>query len=539
MKHLLPVLLLAAAACGGAPETAKTPGGGGTGSGGTVAKPLAKGDVAFEVAPIEIKGQLLEPEALERPGMMLSPPKKKTTIEKLRDTVVKTKDVETRQALAIGLATMLYEDSKTNKANADKDVQEARQTLRDAVAAAADKADDLTLKFLGVYEFLLGDYAGAEKAYSALVAKAPTDKDIASSKAWLGLALLKQYKNAEALAAVKDQPISDKSPDLAYVAAWAKLRTGDEAGAWQAIVAAAKGWAAHELPNKNFVDRDVMLFAARTNATFADAMPVLVALYGKDKAKQYETIAKLGLQAYGFAGRWADAVTAIDKAIEIAGSTVPANDVPVLRFTEADFIVRLDTPDVGAKVAKQALDALPACGAKCAEKDKQDIATNIYGMGRLYHLLYATANDVRFYQPAHDLYAATIPLITDATNKAQAQKDSAVLEQTLKNTKVGTGTHDKQAISVLLQRHNLEVGACYELGLAANPKLAGTLKLELESDASGAIKGASSDPKAGVADLSAVAGCVVEHVKTWKLPHRGMPGATRISMTYALSPAKK
>jgi len=538
MKHLLPVLLLATAACGGAPETAKTPGGG-SGSGGTAAKPLAKGDVAFDVAPIEIKGQLLVPEALERPGMMLSPPKKKTTIEKLRDTVVKTKDVETRQALAIGLATLLYEDSKTNKANADKDVQEARQTLRDAVAAAADKADDLTLKFLGVYEFLLSDYAGAEKAYAALVAKAPTDKDIASSRAWWALALLKQYKNADALAVVKDQPISDKAPDLAYVAAWAKLRTGDEAGAWQAIVAAAKGWAAKELPNKNFVDRDVMLFAARTNASFADAQPALVGLYGKDKAKQYETIAKLGLQAYGFAGRWADAVTAIDKAIEVAGSTVPANDMPVLRFTEADFIVRLDTPEVGAKVAKQALDALPACGAKCSDKDKQDIATNIYGMGRLYHLLYATANDIRFYQPAHDLYAATIPLITDPTNKAQAQKDAAVLEQTLKNTKVGTGTHDKQAIGVLLQRHNLEVGACYELGLAANPKLGGTLKLELESDATGAIKGASTEPKAGVADMSAVAGCVVEHAKTWKLPHRGMPGSTRISMTYNLAPAKK
>ena len=537
MKHLLPALLLATAACGGTPETAKTPGGG-AGS-GSAAKPLAKGDVAFDVAAIDLKGLAFEPEALERPGMMLSPPKKKTTIDKLRDTVAKTKDLEARQALAIGLATLLYEDSKTNKANADTDVAEARQPLRDAIAAAGDKVDDLTLKFLGVYELLLADYPGAEKAYSALVAKAPTDKDIATSKAWLAFAQLKQYKNSDALATLKDQTISDKTPELAYVAAWAKFRTGDEAGAWQAIVAAAKGWGPKELPNKGAVERDVMLFAARTNVTLADAQPQLVAIFGKEKAKQYETIAKLGLQAYGFAGRWADGVAAIDKAIEIAGTTVPANDVPVLRFTQADFLVRLDTPDVGAKVAKQALDALPGCGAKCSDKDKQDIATNIYGMGRLYHLLYATANDIRFYQPAHDLYAATIPLITDAANKTQAQKDSATLEQTLKNTKVGTGTHDKQAIGVLLTRHNQEVTACYELGLAANPKLAGTLKLELESDTTGAIKGASTEPKAGLADMSAVAGCVAEHAKTWKLPHRGMPGATRISMVYNLGPAAK
>ena len=319
--------------------------------------------------------------------------------------------------------------------------------------------------------------------------------------------------------------------------AWAKFRTGDEAGAWQAIVAAAKGWPAKELPNKGAVERDVMLFAARTPTSLADATPQLVAIFGKDKAKQYETLAKLGLQAYGFAGRWTDSVAAIDKAIETAGTTVPVNDLPVLRFSEADFIVRLDTPDVAAKVAKQSLDAIPACGAKCSEKDKQDIATNIYGMGRLFHLLYATANDLRYYQPAHDLYAATIPLITDAANKAQAQKDSATLEQTLKNTKVGTGTHDKQAIGVLLQRHSLEVTACYELALAANPKLGGNLKLDLESDTTGVIKGAASEPKAGLADMSAVAGCVVEHAKTWKLPKRGMPGSTRIKMSYSFGPA--
>jgi len=536
MKHLLTATLMVAAACGGTPETAKTPGGGGGAGSGGVAKPIAAGDVAFEVPAIEVKGLVFEPEALERPGMMLSPPKKKIAIDKLRETVAKTKDVEQRQAYAIGLATLLYEDSKTNKGAADKDLQEARQTLRDAVAAAADKVDDLTLKFLGVYELLLVDYAGAEKAYSALVEKAPTDKDVATSRAWWAFSLLKQYKNADALKVVKDQPVSDKAPELAYVTAWAKFRTGDEAGAWQAIVAAAKGWGAKELPNKGAVDHDVMLFAGRTTVSLAEATPQLVALFGKDKAKQYDTLAQLGLRAYGFAGRWSDGVAAVDKAIEVAGATIPANDVPVLRFTQADFIVRLDTPDVAAKVAKQALDALPACGTKCAAND---IATNIYGMGRLFHLLYATANDTRYYQPAKDLYAATIPLITDAANKAQAQKDAAVLDQTFKNTKVGTGTHDKQAIGVLLQRHTQEVTACYELALAANPKLGGALTMTLESDTSGAIKGVATEPKAGLADMSAVAGCVAEHAKTWKLPHRGMAGSTRIRLTYNFGPQSK
>jgi hypothetical protein len=53
------------------------------------------------------------------------------------------------------------------------------------------------------------------------------------------------------------------------------------------------------------------------------------------------------------------------------------------------------------------------------------------------------------------------------------------------------------------------------------------------------VKGASTDPKAGLADMAAVAGCVAEHAKTWKLPKRGVPGMTRIKATYSFGPMKK
>ena len=258
----------------------------------------------------------------------------------------------------------------------------------------------------------------------------------------------------------------------------------------------------------------------------------------KQKAQQYEVLAKLGLQSYGFAGRWADGVAALDKAIELAGSTVPVNDLPVLRYSQADFNVRLDQPEVSAKYGAQAIAALPGCGTKCTEKEKQDLIAGLQGMGLLFHVLYATANDVRYYQPAHDLYAATVALLMDDAKRAEAQKNMATLEATLKNTKVGTGTHDKGAIAALLNRHNQEVQACYEAALAANPKLGGNLTLTLEADQTGSVKGVSTEPKAGLADLSAVAGCVAEHAKTWKLTKRGMAGSTRIKLGYALSPRK-
>ena len=51
-----------------------------------------------------------------------------------------------------------------------------------------------------------------------------------------------------------------KQPELDYVIAWAKWRTGDNAGAWQALSMADKNWSGP----KELVDRDMMVFAGRT-----------------------------------------------------------------------------------------------------------------------------------------------------------------------------------------------------------------------------------------------------------------------------------
>jgi hypothetical protein len=60
----------------------------------------------------------------------------------------------------------------------------------------------------------------------------------------------------------------------------------------------------------------------------------------------------------------------------------------------------------------------------------------------------------------------------------------------------------------------------------------------LEIDVAGGVKGSSTDPKAGQADLAAVAGCVEKAARTWKIPKRGMPGATRVKLTYVMAPKK-
>jgi hypothetical protein len=60
----------------------------------------------------------------------------------------------------------------------------------------------------------------------------------------------------------------------------------------------------------------------------------------------------------------------------------------------------------------------------------------------------------------------------------------------------------------------------------------------LESDQTGVIKGAATEPKAGQADIAGVASCVLDRAHKWKLPTRGKPGSTRLKLTYTLSPRK-
>ena len=546
MRTSLAVVLFGLVACGGgAPKESTTPAGG-AGSAGGPAKPTAAGDVSFEIPGIEIKGIAFEPQALGTPGMPLAEPKGQAKpltgakmdkqIIKQREVVAKTKDSVQKQAQAALLATMLYHKSKETPADQQKLLTEARQALRDS-APDYTKADEITLRLLGSYELLLGDLPNAEKAWSALVTNYPKNKDLQFNKAWLAYTLLLEFKNAEALAVVKDEQPTDKTPELAYVTAWAKWRTGDQPGAWQAIVAALKGW--NNSPGRESVDRDVLLFAGRTNVSMADAVAALSPIYGKGTDQMYELYAKLGLQAYQFAGRWTDGVSALEKALTTIGAKVPPNDLPVIKYQQGDYTVRLDDPATAAKYALDALKALPACGTKCSNQDKENVVESVYIMGRLFHILYATAHDDRYYQPALDLYSAAVPLITmnEATH-TQAEKDMGYLQGSFKTMKHDAGTYDKDAIGALLKRHNQEVQACYEQYLAANPKLGGALTINLEANAQGQITGASSEPKAGMQDMAGVAGCVVGRAKTWKLPKKvngNGAGTARMKIGYTLS----
>ena len=523
------------AACGGPAEGPKTPADG-TGSGSGSAKPAAGGDDSVDVPAIPVKGFLIEPEAMDLLGVPAAPLCKRCTVDSEKKAFGLAKNIVEKQAHAVNAASELFRQSQ--KATGDdkkKLLGDARQLLRDGVAAAGAKPDETLLQLLGRYELLLDDPGSSETAWAQLLTVAPADKDAPNNRAWWALSLLKQGKAAEAVAVVKDQPL-EKSPLLAYAAAWARWRTGDGAGAWKAMVTASTGWDKMEgTAGRDAIKRDLVVFAARTPTSLEDALAGALPYFGKQPADQYDLLLQLA-KSYRFAARWADAVNADTKALTLKA---PPNDRVSILFDQAQLTMPLDAPADVAKYAKAAVDALPACGAACKPEDAQNVILATFNIAARFHSIYATANDRRYYDPAHDLYGLVVTKITDATRREQAADYANKLELTMKNAKVGTGRHDKNDTAAVIDFHTQEVQACYDTGLQMNAKLLGDLTLTIEVEQTGTVKGVATEPKAGSADLPAVAGCIAERAKAWKLPARGSKGTTRVKIPYNLSLNKK
>ena len=524
-------LVLGTAGCGGGAETQAA-----AASTTPVAPPTTDVTLDLDVKPLS--GWVFVPDALTRPGMPLVEPKRKVTIEKARANYAKAKADE-RETFAQILATLLYTASKTETDPGKEKAlfAEAAKALTDTRAALGDKATDVTLRMLGVYDLIVGDYPGAESAYAALytilAADTKTAADAQEVTTWLAWAQLKQNKHAEAARTLGDATPTKDAPERDYVLAWTRWEAGDGAGAWAAIQAAVKNW--KSASTKPAVDRDLLIIAARSGAPVADQIAVIHELAGGKRSDEYTKLYTLHT-ANVFAGRYADGSALIDAAIATAGDTVPKNDPPKMRFQQAEYALRLGKVDAVASFVDQALKSLATCGTACTAADASELEKSSINLANLFYTVFATAEDPRFFQPAHDLYASITANAPDALSKADATKYSAQLEQTKKSAKPGIGTSDKTATTPFLRIHDQEVQACYENGLLLNPTLAGSLTLTIEFDATGAAKGVATEPPGGAADLAAVATCAEAHARTWLIPSHSKPGTTKIKLPYQLTP---
>lgn len=521
------VALLASLAACGAPQTSTPPPNGGP----TPTGPTAPaGDVTVDIPKVELRGGVYKPEALGLPLMPFAEPKRKTTLDKARQELAKAKEQEEKEARAQILATMLFRASRTEPADKAKALlEEARNGLRSSVTGATQTPDANTLRMLGAYEYLVGDVVGSAEAWGKLATAYPQDKEVDYFRTWWAYCLLQAGKNAEAAEVLKAVVPSVKAPELAYVTAWSRFRAGDNPGAWQAMRAATIGW-----PDKTRateLERDMILFGARTGAAVPEIQLVAKAFVGKEPSLQYQLLYGIS-QALTASGRYPDAVAMMDAALTAGGTMVAPQDPPKLRFQQSELTLRFDDPITGARFGKQAVSALDTCGAACT--DRADVLAAVLRVATFFHSIFGTSHDQRYYSPARELYDAVLAA-SDATRKPEVQKLIEQIDKTRKAIRPGGGVHDKDLVAALLRLHDQEVLACYEnVMVKQGGSFEGALSLVLEFDVSGAVTGATSTPPAGESEVAAVAKCSTERAKQWRLPARGKPGVSRVTMNYGL-----
>ncbi len=545
-------------------------------------------EAAFEIPAIEVQAAVRAPRGLTEPWVLEVhwPPfdHHVDALDRQRRVVARAGDPAQKRAQAVVLAAMLYRDAPHAMSGAPAMLAEARQLLRDLAGGPGDGLDEAALRLLAACDLRLADYPAAEQTWRTLVERYPESKDEPSHRAWLVHALLMQGRNADALAAAAAERRDDRHPELAYFAAWARWRSRDAAGAWQSLVTAAQRWDEAEMPCRDArracingtwysppgtLERDMRWLAGLADVPLDRADAVLsgrsAASGGlSERWAHYGQLQALGLR-YGLAGRWTSAVAALDRAAAVGGDLPPAAERIALRTAQAELAVRLDTPELVAKYAGEAVDAFPLCDTAAPDRaaaeshdgshqrhgersasewdaerrascvrEKVDAVQRLHALARMFYGLHQIASDPRYPQSARDLYAMVIPLVDNGATRARAQAEMTALQAARADRTSDAGGRGGAALGELLARHNEEIATCYEASLAASPALAGTLGLRLELDATGAVTGVATEPAAGAADLPAVAGCVAAQARRWKLFGLGA-GRTRIALRYALS----
>jgi TolA-binding protein len=527
----LPFLFcMLAAACGGTTKTGTTPGG----DKGSADQASAGTDLTIALDVTKLQGIVFQPEALGRPPMTLVEDKKKQPLDKQR-AAFKAATGPAKEIAAQIFATSLYQESKKQKDDAKQQalLEEGRKALDEGRAEVKGQAQDVTLRMLGTFALIAGDYTAGADVYGELVKRFPTGEKAMADKAWLALSQLRLGKNADALATLAGTKPEPAQPELDYVMAWAKWRGGDDAGAVAAITAAAQGWKSES--TKPAMTRDLLILLARGGAP-ADAAVDTVAKFFGGKAT-VPVLYNLH-NSYAFAGRWNDAIAVLEKITVTMPDNIAKNDLPKFRSLQAQYAVRALAADRVVGFEKQALEAYAACGDKCKPDELDDGYKSLRNLTVFFHTLYATSMDDRFFEPARQLYELYLGLPGRA-DADEMKKHADDLAAAKKSAKPGTGTHDKSIIGPLMLQHAQEVQACYEATLAADASVSGTLALTIDVDQTGKVVGATSNPPPGKAGLARVGACAIDAARTWILPARSIPGKTILDAKYELSPAGK
>ena len=108
-------------------------------------------------------------------------------------------------------------------------------------------------------------------------------------------------------------------------------------------------------------------------------------------------------------------------------------------------------------------------------------------------------------------------------------------EETLAEQPSARGSLAREVIRSVIRSHMMEVRACFERGLAANPELAGRVTVSFVISASGAVQ--SSTIANTTLNQAQVEGCVTDAVRSWTFPAPEGGGVVTVNYPFNLQPA--
>lgn len=532
---------------------------------------LAPVDQSFtSYKEIELTGLLFAPEALGRPGMLRVPRARTLTLVRQRKRVRPgARPVEVHI-----LASMLWEaadaliccaacakgeracgdgcrpadaacdagrgcacsaEEAPQRAAREADLRaEAHIALAKlASAQGTGKADRTTLRMLATAAMGVGDLGGAEVVYRQLIERFPEQAEKTDLETWRVAALLRQGKLGDAAAAVEQWPSPPTDPLQAYMLAWVRFARREYTPARDAILAAAAAWTG---PGRPAVERDLLLILARGGAEADTAVSAVDKLVADDRARQRPLLERLA-KAYYFAGDPRRAFDVLEQIrARVPSTPAGAAELVAVRFEQAEHQLRLGDPGRSAELIIAAHRELARCGKDCAGELANKVEDRLIKLATFFHSIYHESLDQRYYTAAETLYTHAGSQQGTA-NAALARDSLANLRDARGRASPQNGKHGEQVLYQISLLRAEAIKGCYEAVLLADHKLSGLLSLTLEIDHTGAVKGAASEPAAGLDGVPAVAACAIEHARRWTFPSRTVPGKTTIRLPYLLRPA--
>lgn len=487
----------------------------------------------FDEAKLE--GEFFAPKFMGTPPFFGAPVKGKITLKKQRKALKRVRADKMADATALFVTLVFKEFKNIGSAERRQLLAESHQALMTAQNALGENFDSRLLQMLINVEIRQKNEAGALAAAKTLHTRFPDSAMAKGFAPWLALMELRAGETAEAakitagwdvasFQAGSDQYLS------AYTLAWSQFRAGDYTKAAESITWAVRNWKKQR--TKPTIIFEMFTMHARAGTPVDQLLPIFAEQSQNNIEVQYDWLYQMYV-GFDAAGHTVRAAEALEAALKLRGALVPPIHRVSIRQRQHNAYLSSHQVDKAALNLIAAFKALTPCGEPCTA-NTEPLAGQIKGLAGHLYSIYRATQDENYFAPSKQLYEFYISL---GRQDAELERTNLTnLQATQRDAPKGAGEHEKQTMSWSIDQYNKAVKYCYESVLQREPTLAGSIKLSIEIDTSGAVVGVNTDPPAGQQGIAAVGGCLRDAATKWRFPGRSKPGKTTVTRSYALAP---